>query len=156
MDIGGVNRNLAVLREVMRRSHSMYKGKSSSASCKRAKEMSKDNKWILAVSDSGIQPVLMRGDDAVHRQEQAKRTHWLRLLNVLPPEGLWCYDKERVNIICLAETFRTSSLFSSYTLRDSDSSFVEQAQGPLLILPATRCCTMPETPDDMKRHSSTA
>lgn len=84
-----VNHNLPVLREVMKRGHAMYersKGKASSASYKRAKEMSKDNKWMLAGSDSGIHPVLMRGADAERKREQeVKRKLLLKAVNFFRP-----------------------------------------------------------------------
>lgn len=84
-----VNHNLPVLREVMKRGHAMYersKGKASSVSYKRAKEMSKDNKWMLAGSDSGIHPVLMRGDDAEYkRAQEAKRKLLLKAVNSFRP-----------------------------------------------------------------------
>ena len=85
----GINHNLPVLREVMKRGHAMYersKGKASPASYKRAKEMSKDDKWMLAGSDSGIHPVLMRGDDAAHKREQeAKKKLLLKVVNSFRP-----------------------------------------------------------------------
>ena len=85
----GINHNLPVLREVMKRGHAMYersKGKASPASYKRAKEMSKDDKWMLAGSDSGIHPVLMRGDDAAHKREQeAKKKLLLKAVNSFRP-----------------------------------------------------------------------
>ena len=84
----GVNHNLPVLREVMKRGHAMYersKGKASSASYKRAKEMFKDNKWMLAGSHSGIHPVLMQGDAAHKREQEAKRKLLLRAVNSFRP-----------------------------------------------------------------------
>ncbi|KAF7315632.1 ATP-dependent RNA helicase DBP10 [Mycena indigotica] len=72
------NHSLPSLRAVMQRGHAMYersKGKASPQSYKRAKEMIKDPKWMLAGSHSGIHPVLLRGDDSARRrlQEQARQ-----------------------------------------------------------------------------------
>lgn len=84
-----VNHSLPLLREVMKRGHAMYersKGKASQASYKRAKEMSKDSRWMLAGSDSGVHPVLMRGDDAVQKREkEAKRKSLLKAVNAFRP-----------------------------------------------------------------------
>ncbi|KAJ7647300.1 P-loop containing nucleoside triphosphate hydrolase protein [Roridomyces roridus] len=77
------NHSLPILREVMKRGHAMYersKGKASPPSYKRAKEMTKDPKWILAGSDSGIHPVLLRGG----KQEDAKKV-LLRTVNSFRP-----------------------------------------------------------------------
>ncbi|KAF7321363.1 ATP-dependent RNA helicase DBP10 [Mycena kentingensis (nom. inval.)] len=73
------NHSLPSLRAVMQRGHAMYersKGKASPQSYKRAKEMIKDPKWMLAGSHSGIHPVLLRGDDAARRrlQEEARQS----------------------------------------------------------------------------------
>ncbi|KAJ7680356.1 P-loop containing nucleoside triphosphate hydrolase protein [Mycena polygramma] len=83
------NHSLPILREVMKRGHSMYersKGKASPPSYKRAKEMTKDPKWILAGSDSGVHPVLLRGDDGPQRRirEEARKT-LLRSVNSFRP-----------------------------------------------------------------------
>ncbi|KAJ7251462.1 P-loop containing nucleoside triphosphate hydrolase protein [Mycena haematopus] len=83
------NHSLPILREVMKRGHAMYersKGKASPPSYKRAKEMTKDPKWILAGSDSGVHPVLLRGDDGVQRraQEEARKI-LLRSVNTFRP-----------------------------------------------------------------------
>lgn len=56
--------SLPSLLAVMKRGHAMYersKGKATPASYKRAKDMTKDPKWLLAGSDGGIHPVLLRG-----------------------------------------------------------------------------------------------
>ncbi|KAF7973700.1 hypothetical protein HWV62_14374 [Athelia sp. TMB] len=80
---------LPTLREVMRRGHAMYersKGKASPASYARAKAMSKDPRWMLAGSDSGVHPVLMRGDDAAEkRAKEAKRKLLLKAVNGFRP-----------------------------------------------------------------------
>lgn len=84
-----VNHSLPTLREVMKRGHAMYersKGKASQASYKRAKEMSKDSKWMLAGSDSGVHPVLLRGKDAEQKREtEAKRKSLLKAVNSFRP-----------------------------------------------------------------------
>ncbi|KAF7376175.1 ATP-dependent RNA helicase DBP10 [Mycena sanguinolenta] len=83
------NHSLPILREVMKRGHTMYersKGKASPPSYKRAKEMTKDPKWILAGSDSGVHPVLLRGDDGAQRRarEEARKI-LLRSVNTFRP-----------------------------------------------------------------------
>ncbi|KAJ3899688.1 P-loop containing nucleoside triphosphate hydrolase protein [Lentinula edodes] len=83
------NHSLPSLRDVMKRAQSMYersKGKASPSSYKRAKEMIKDPKWILAGSDTGINPVLLRGSNEFERraQVQAKQT-LLRAVNSFRP-----------------------------------------------------------------------
>jgi ATP-dependent RNA helicase DDX54/DBP10 len=84
-----VNHTLPTLREVMTRGHAMYersKGKASQASYTRAKEMSKDPKWMLAGSDSGVHPVLMRGKDAEQKREkEARRKSLLKAVNAFRP-----------------------------------------------------------------------
>ncbi|KAF7361862.1 ATP-dependent RNA helicase DBP10 [Mycena venus] len=83
------NHSLPILREVMKRGHTMYersKGKASPPSYKRAKEMTKDPKWILAGSDSGVHPVLLRGDGGAERRarEEARKA-LLRSVNSFRP-----------------------------------------------------------------------
>ncbi|KAJ7218034.1 P-loop containing nucleoside triphosphate hydrolase protein [Mycena pura] len=83
------NHSLPVLRQVMQRGHVMYersKGKASPPSYRRAKEMIKDPKWMLASSDSGVHPVLFRGDDGDRRrtQEDARKA-LLRSVNSFTP-----------------------------------------------------------------------
>jgi ATP-dependent RNA helicase DDX54/DBP10 len=83
------NHSLPILREVMKRGHAMYersKGKASPPSYKRAKAMTKDPKWILAGSDSGVHPVLLRGDDGPQRRirEEARKA-LLRSVNSFRP-----------------------------------------------------------------------
>jgi ATP-dependent RNA helicase DDX54/DBP10 len=84
-----INHSLPILREVMKRGHAMYersKGKASPASYTRAKEMSKDSKWMLAGSDSGIHPVLMRGSGTEQKRErEAKRQSLLKTVNAFRP-----------------------------------------------------------------------
>ncbi|KAF9012354.1 ATP-dependent RNA helicase DBP10 [Cyathus striatus] len=84
-----VNHSLPSLRDVMKRGHSMYersKGKASPQSYKRAKEMMKDPKWLLAGSDSGIHPVLLRGaDGAEKREKEDARKTLLRAVNSFSP-----------------------------------------------------------------------
>jgi ATP-dependent RNA helicase DDX54/DBP10 len=81
--------SLPALREVMKRGQAMYersKGKASQASYKRAKEMMKDDTWILAGSDSGLHPVLLRGKDGKERRDaEAKRKDILRTVNAFRP-----------------------------------------------------------------------
>jgi ATP-dependent RNA helicase DDX54/DBP10 len=83
------NHALPTLRDVMKRGHAMYersKGKASPQSYKRAKEMSKDPKWQLAGSDSGIHPVLLRGGDAVEKRKmQDARKVLLKAVNAFTP-----------------------------------------------------------------------
>ncbi|KAF9501503.1 DEAD-domain-containing protein [Pleurotus eryngii] len=84
-----VNHSLPSLREVMKRGHAMYersKGKASPASYKRAKEMTKSRKWMLAGSESGIHPVLLRGSDAAEkRKAEEARQALLRTVNSFQP-----------------------------------------------------------------------
>ncbi|KAJ6625611.1 P-loop containing nucleoside triphosphate hydrolase protein [Mycena sp. CBHHK59/15] len=84
-----VNHSLPILREVMKRGHAMYersKGKASPPSYKRAKDMMKDPKWILAGSDSGVHPVLLRGDDGPQRRmREDARKLLLRSVNSFRP-----------------------------------------------------------------------
>lgn len=84
-----IDHSLPTLREVMRRGHAMYersKGKASPQSYKRAKEMTQDPKWILAGSNSGMHPVLLRGSDShsLRAQEEARR-NLLRAVNSFVP-----------------------------------------------------------------------
>ncbi|KAL0575743.1 ATP-dependent RNA helicase dbp10 [Marasmius crinis-equi] len=72
------NHSLPSLRDVMKRGHTMYersKGKASSPSYKRAKEILKDPKWALAGSDSGVHPVLLRGDGERERRAKEQARH---------------------------------------------------------------------------------
>lgn len=83
------NHSLPTLRDVMKRGHALYersKGKASPPSYKRAKEMSKDPKWLLAGSDSGIHPVLLRGAGGHQRRitEDARKA-LLRSVNSFKP-----------------------------------------------------------------------
>ncbi|KAH9485411.1 ATP-dependent RNA helicase DBP10 [Psilocybe cubensis] len=81
--------SLPVLREVMKRGHTMYersKGQASPQSYKRAKEIIKDPKWLLAGSHSGIHPVLLRGPGADEkRQLEDTRKSLLNLVNSFSP-----------------------------------------------------------------------
>ncbi|KAK7057160.1 ATP-dependent RNA helicase DBP10 [Favolaschia claudopus] len=83
------NHSLPIMREVMRRGHTLYersKGKASPPSYKRAKEMTKDPKWILAGSDSGIHPVLHRGEDGAQQRARVEaRKALLRTVNAFRP-----------------------------------------------------------------------
>ncbi|RDB24936.1 ATP-dependent RNA helicase DBP10 [Hypsizygus marmoreus] len=83
------NHSLPTLRDVMKRGHALYersKGKASPPSYKRAKEMVKDPKWLLAGSDSGIHPVLLRGAEGHQRRvlEEARKA-LLRSVNSFKP-----------------------------------------------------------------------
>jgi ATP-dependent RNA helicase DDX54/DBP10 len=81
--------SLPVLREVMKRGHAMYersKGKASPQSYKRAKEMVKDPNWLLAGSESGIHPVLLRGPVAEEMlQKDNARKALLRVVTSFTP-----------------------------------------------------------------------
>jgi ATP-dependent RNA helicase DDX54/DBP10 len=81
--------SLQPLREVMKRGHAMYersKGKASQASYKRAKEMAKEGKWMLAGSDSGLHPVLLRGTGGKERrQKEDMRKVLLKAVNAFTP-----------------------------------------------------------------------
>ncbi|PPQ98602.1 hypothetical protein CVT24_003935 [Panaeolus cyanescens] len=84
-----IDNSLPTLREVMRRGHAMYersKGKASPLSYKRAKEMTQDPKWILAGSNTGVHPVLLRGSDSLSlmTQEDARKK-LLRAVNSFVP-----------------------------------------------------------------------
>ncbi|KAE9411456.1 P-loop containing nucleoside triphosphate hydrolase protein [Gymnopus androsaceus JB14] len=83
------NHSLPSLRAVMKRAQSMYersKGKASPSSYKRAKEMIKDPKWILAGSDTGINPVLLRGSDKLKRRsEEHAKQELLRVVSAFRP-----------------------------------------------------------------------
>ena len=83
------NHTLPILRDVMKRGHAMYehsKGKASPASYKRTKEMMKDPKWLLANSDSGIDPIFLRGTDANEkRKKEEARKNLLRSVNAFRP-----------------------------------------------------------------------
>ncbi|KAF9465035.1 ATP-dependent RNA helicase DBP10 [Collybia nuda] len=83
------NHSLSALRDVMKRGHAMYersKGKASAPSYKRAKVMTKDPKWLLAGSDSGVHPVLLRGSDGQQKRllEEARKA-LLRTVNSFKP-----------------------------------------------------------------------
>lgn len=84
-----VNHSLPMLKEVMIRGHGMYersKGKASAPSYKRAKEMTKDSKWMLAGSDTGIHAVLLRGGDAHEKRlKEEARKALLRTVNSFRP-----------------------------------------------------------------------
>ncbi|KAJ3567177.1 hypothetical protein NP233_g6540 [Leucocoprinus birnbaumii] len=84
-----VNHSLPTLRDVMKRGHTMYersKGKASLQSYKRAKEMSKDPKWQLAGSDTGVHPVLLRGSDTSERRKtEEARKALLKAVNAFTP-----------------------------------------------------------------------
>ncbi|KAG5648471.1 hypothetical protein DXG03_003082 [Asterophora parasitica] len=83
------NHSLPTLRDVMKRGHALYersKGKASPPSYKRAKEMVKDPQWLLAGSDSGIHPVLLRGaDEQKRRLQEEARKNLLRSVNSFQP-----------------------------------------------------------------------
>ena len=83
------NNALPTLREVMKRGHTMYersKGKASPASYRRAKEMMKDPKWLLAGSDSGMHPVLLRDPDVNEKRKiEEERKNLLRSVNAFRP-----------------------------------------------------------------------
>ncbi|KAF9268904.1 ATP-dependent RNA helicase DBP10 [Marasmius fiardii PR-910] len=89
-----VNHSLSSLRDVMKRGHIMYersKGKASPPSYKRAKGMMKDPKWILAGSDAGVHPVLLRGSWESERrtQELARQTLLKTITSFKPAETVF-------------------------------------------------------------------
>ncbi|KAG7098581.1 hypothetical protein E1B28_000511 [Marasmius oreades] len=89
-----VNHSLPSLRDVMKRGHTMYertKGKASPPSYKRAKEMMKDSKWVLAGSDTGVHPVLLRGSDESERrtQELARQSLFKTIKSFKPTETVF-------------------------------------------------------------------
>jgi len=91
-----VNHALPSLRAVMERGHKMYersKGKASPPSYQRAKEMTKDPKWMLASSETGTHPVLLRGvassDDARRKQEAARQALLLTVKLFKPHETVF-------------------------------------------------------------------
>jgi ATP-dependent RNA helicase DDX54/DBP10 len=82
------NHSLPALREVMRRGHTMYersKGKASQASHRRAKEITKEGAWMLAGSESGVHPVLLRGKDEERKDNEEKRKALLKTINAFRP-----------------------------------------------------------------------
>ncbi|KAG6897896.1 hypothetical protein C0992_009380 [Termitomyces sp. T32_za158] len=83
------NHALPSLRDVMKRGHTLYeksKVKASPPSYKRAKEMIKDSQWLLAGSDSGIHPVLLRGrKEQKRREEEEARKALMRAVNSFTP-----------------------------------------------------------------------
>ncbi|KAF5370890.1 hypothetical protein D9758_002031 [Tetrapyrgos nigripes] len=83
------NHSLPSMKTVMTRGHTMYersKGKATPASYQRAKEMVKDPKWILAGSDRGIHPILLRGTGTAERLSQEQdRQSLLRAVNTFTP-----------------------------------------------------------------------
>ncbi|KAF5393457.1 hypothetical protein D9757_000611 [Collybiopsis confluens] len=88
------NHSLPSLRTVMSRAQAMYersKGKASPPSYKRAKEMIKDPNWILAGSDTGINPVLLRGTGERERraEEQAKKALLRAVSSFRPAETVF-------------------------------------------------------------------
>lgn len=82
------NSALPALRDVMRKGQGMYErsqGKASQASYKRAKEMTKGGKWILADGrGTGVHPVLLAKQDAPKVQAEA-RDALLRVVNSFRP-----------------------------------------------------------------------
>lgn len=86
------NHNLAALREVMRKGHSMYersKGKASQASYNRAKKMMKEGKSGLVGASSTPHPVLLRGNDGgsivKKLEEEKRRKELLMVVNSFRP-----------------------------------------------------------------------
>ncbi|THU95667.1 DEAD-domain-containing protein [Dendrothele bispora CBS 962.96] len=83
------NHSLPSMRAVMTRGHTMYersKGKATPPSYKRAKEMIKDPKWLLAGSDRGIHPVLLRRTkSAQHLVQEEARQLLLHAVNSFTP-----------------------------------------------------------------------
>ena len=83
------NHSLSTLRGVMKRGHALYersKGRASSQSYKRAKEMMRDPKWSLTDYSSNIHPVFLRGatNDGKRSNEEA-RTALLRSVTLFKP-----------------------------------------------------------------------
>lgn len=83
------NHSLPSLRDVMKRGHTLYeksKAKASPPSYNRAKEMIKDPQWLLAGSNSGIHPVLLRGkNEQKRREEEEARNALIRAVNSFIP-----------------------------------------------------------------------
>ncbi|EEB98818.1 hypothetical protein MPER_01610 [Moniliophthora perniciosa FA553] len=78
----------------MKRGHTMYersKGKASPPSYKRAKEMIKDTKWILAGSETGVHPVLLRasGRVGIREKEQARQSLLRTISSFRPAETVF-------------------------------------------------------------------
>lgn len=127
--IDAATHSLPVLREVMKRGHAMYersKGKASPQSYKRAKEMVKDPKWLLAGSESGIHPVLLRGPDAEEkRQKENTRKALLRVVTSFTPS-------ETVFEVGSKGTSETSAL-----MKDRRKALKRSAQRSLLLATAS-------------------
>lgn len=84
-----INHSLVSLRGVMKKGHMMYersKGKASAPSYKRAKEIMKDPKWLLAGSGSGTHPVILKGKDkSKDRADEEARQALMRSVNSFTP-----------------------------------------------------------------------
>ena len=97
-----VNHSLPALRDVMHRGHTVYersKGKASPASYKRAKEMSKDPKWDLTGTDSGIHPVLTRGQNRGKRGDEEARQHLIRAVQSFRPAETVLESRSKSNTV---------------------------------------------------------
>jgi len=123
--VDAATHSLPVLREVMKRGHAMYersKGKASPQSYKRAKEMVKDPNWLLAGSESGIHPVLLRGPGAEERrQKENTRKALLRVVTSFTPS-------ETVFEVGSKGTSETSAL-----MKDRRNSLKKSTQRSLLL-----------------------
>lgn len=99
--LDAAHHSLPTLREVMKRGHTMYersKGKASPQSYKRAKEMMKDPKWLLACSDSGIHPVMLRkqpGTQESRKQEESRKNIMRFVDSFKPPETVFEVGSKR-------------------------------------------------------------
>jgi ATP-dependent RNA helicase DDX54/DBP10 len=126
--VDAATHSLPVLREVMKRGHAMYersKGKASPQSYKRAKEMVKDPNWLLAGSESGIHPVLLRGPGAEEkRQKENTRKALLRVVTSFTPS-------ETVFEVGSKGTSETSAL-----MKDRRKALKKSAQRSLLLATA--------------------
>lgn len=107
-----VNHSLPSLREVMKRGHAMYersKGKASPASYKRAKEMTKDPKWMLAGATAGVHPVLIKNSSNPQALSDATaRQALLRSVNSFRPsetifEAVGAKGKNLANALLMKE-----------------------------------------------------
>ncbi|KIK67386.1 hypothetical protein GYMLUDRAFT_37499 [Collybiopsis luxurians FD-317 M1] len=135
------NHSLPSLRTVMKRAQTMYersKGKASPSSYKRAKEMIKDPNWVLAGSDTGINPVLLRGAGERERrsQEQAKQALLRAVSAFRPAETVFEIGTKgkasTANAVLMKERRKTLSKTAqrahgatSSALIDNDDSFPE-------------------------------
>ena len=127
--VDAATHSLPVLREVMKRGHAMYersKGKASPESYKRAKEMIKNPNWLLAGSESGIHPVLLRGPGAEEkRQKENTRKALLRVVTSFTPSET------------VFETGSKGTSVTSALMKDRRKALKKSAQRSLLLATAS-------------------